>query len=501
MAFGKSGVIGALAVNDIHVRKAFIFVPFKIIITPQMVKESELKEVIKAFPQVFDNSAISWDYLIWIFLMNERRKGRDSFFYPYINVIDQPEILCDWSESELSELQDGFLSKKTKKLLQSQQFHYSKLLPVFTEYPNYFPATPCLFSTFYWAYKVVTTRAFSPNEGMLIPLADCLNHEDVSVDYITLTQEFLEARSSGLSLINDYQDFLGASSSSCNIMKTRTHKNRLEKYLSWFDTEKIQDMNAIWEIDQILHELESSTDEEDPIHISTSDESSEEEGDDFDMRFDPSNKYFVMRTKEKASFKAGTQVFNCYGRLNNFDMLIDYGFCLYPNKYDSCYIRLFKCKLVSPALDRKKKGTRTFNLKLNQLNADLLSYLRKRMNLKESYLDPVSSSKSELNILHYFQCLLEEYLNNFPTTLEQDLEIMNGDLHYRLEYAIKYRISLKEIIRSQVSLSEILEQVLVQVAEGKSVISAHWADRSIEACKKMYPLRTYLGYLNNGELW
>ena len=60
-------------------------------------------------------------------------------------------------------------------------------------------------------------------------------------------------------------------------MKTRTHKNRLEKYLSWYDTEKIQDMTAIWEIDQILHELESSTDEEDPIHISTSDESSEEE--------------------------------------------------------------------------------------------------------------------------------------------------------------------------------------------------------------------------------
>lgn len=466
-----------------------------------MVKESELKEVVKAFPKIFDNSAISWDYLMWIFLMNERRKARESFFFPYINVIDQPEILCDWSEPELCELQDLFLSKKTQKLTQSQQSHYAKLLPVFEQYPNYFLPGPGLYSSFYWAYKVVTTRAFCPNEGMLIPLADCLNHEDVAVDYITLTQEFLEARSSGLSLINDYQDFLGISSSSCNIMKTRTHKNRLEKYISWYDTEKIQDMNAIWEIDQILHELESSTDEEDPIHVSTSDESSEEEGDDFDMRFDPSNKYFVMRTKEKASFKAGTQVFNCYGRLNNFDMLIDYGFCLYPNKYDSCYIRLFKCKLVSPALNKKKKGTRTFNLKLNQLNLDLLSYLRKRMNTKETYMDPVSSSKSELKILFQFQSLLEEFLNNFPTTLEQDLELLKTCLEYRLEYAIKYRVSLKEIIKSQVELSQVLEQVLVQVVEGESVKSAHWTDRSIEACKKMYPLRTYLGYLNNGELW
>jgi hypothetical protein len=98
----------------------------------------------------------------------------------------------------------------------------------------------------------VYTRAFAQGEGMLIPLADHLNHEDVCVDYITLSLEFLQTKSITGALLNDYKDFTGVSQNSNSLMKTRTHKNRLEKYLTWFDDEKICDMSAIWEIDQIL---------------------------------------------------------------------------------------------------------------------------------------------------------------------------------------------------------------------------------------------------------
>jgi hypothetical protein len=442
--------------------------------------------------------------------MNEKRKGPNSFFAPYLKVIDNPEILADWSEDEKVQLQDKFLSVKCEKFQSNIKIHYTKLLPVFQAFPEFFPEkyylNSNLFEEFYWAYKVVTTRAFCPHEGMLVPLADCLNHEDVTVDYITLTEDFLLARCQGRSLINDYQDFMGKSSSSCNIMKTRTHKNRLEKYLAWFDSEKIQDLEAVWEIDQLLHEFESSTDEEDPIHISTSEETSEEEGDDFDLRFDPRDKYFVVRTKENGSFRAGQQVFNCYGRLNNFDMLLDYGFCLYPNRYDSCYLRLFKCKLILPTA-RKKRGTKTFNLKLNQVNLRLMKYIRKRISTKDSYENIFSACQAELLILKKFKSLLQEFQENFPTTLNQDqLDLSNQSTssnspNPRTLFALRYRLSQKEILKSQSDLTKTLKSMLHQILEGKSVREVHWSDRSVSSCKRVYPLRTYLFNLESGELW
>ena len=335
---------------------------------------------------------------------------------------------------------------------------------------------------------------------MLTPLADCLNHEDVCVDYITLPEEFLLARCAGKTLLNDYNDFMGTGRNPVNLMKTRTHKNRLEKYLSWFDNDKIRDMNAIWEIDQILYDLESSTDEEDPIHVWTSEESSEEEGEEFDVHFDPQDKYFVMRTKENASFKAGQQVFNCYGRLNNFDMLLDYGFALHPNRYDSAYMRLYKGSLTQ-AYTRKKKGSKTFNLKLNQLNTDLLQYLRKRCAYKSHYFNLQNTLEQEKKVLAKFQGLVNEQLLLFPTLLEYDHELLTHPLSHRLHFAVKYRVSIKEILTSQLLIIDCLTEIFDKILNGLSIKEAHWTDRSIEASRKMYPLRNYLNSLDNGDLW
>ena len=40
------------------------------------------------------------------------------------------------------------------------------------------------------------------------------------------------------------------------------------------------------------------------------------------------------------SFKKGSQVFLCYGRMSNRDALKRYGFCLTSNKYNNMYIKL-----------------------------------------------------------------------------------------------------------------------------------------------------------------
>ena len=48
-----------------------------------------------------------------------------------------------------------------------------------------------------------------------------------------------------------------------------------------------------------------------------------------------------MGTKYKSFYKKGDQLFNCYGRRTNRFLLLNYGFCLRHNKYNSLGFKVF----------------------------------------------------------------------------------------------------------------------------------------------------------------
>lgn len=107
----------------------------------------------------------------------------------------------------------------------------------------------------------------------------------------------------------------------------------------------------------MFSEFESSSDEEEPTRecpnkqssgsefFSSASEANEEEeesdeGEEFDLKLEVENKYVVMKTGKFTSFAENEQLLNCYGRLNNFDLLLEYGFALLPNRHDSCILRV-----------------------------------------------------------------------------------------------------------------------------------------------------------------
>ena len=57
------------------------------------------------------------------------------------------------------------------------------------------------------------------------------------------------------------------------------------------------------------------------------------------MKAMPDKYDFVIRTYNDG-FPKGSQVYLCYGRMSNRDMLKRYGFCLPFNKYNYLYIKL-----------------------------------------------------------------------------------------------------------------------------------------------------------------
>lgn len=56
---------------------------------------------------------------------------------------------------------------------------------------------------------------------------------------------------------------------------------------------------------------------------------------------DPRGVYFALGTKFSSRYNKGDQLFNCYGRRNNRFLLVNYGFCLRYNKYNSVGFKVF----------------------------------------------------------------------------------------------------------------------------------------------------------------
>ena len=48
-----------------------------------------------------------------------------------------------------------------------------------------------------------------------------------------------------------------------------------------------------------------------------------------------------MGTKYKTAYKKGDQLFNCYGLRTNRFLVLNYGFCLANNKYNSLGFKVF----------------------------------------------------------------------------------------------------------------------------------------------------------------
>lgn len=55
---------------------------------------------------------------------------------------------------------------------------------------------------------------------------------------------------------------------------------------------------------------------------------------------DVPDEYDFVIQSDNDTFKKGSQVFLCYGRMSNRDALKRYGFCLTSNKYNNMYIKL-----------------------------------------------------------------------------------------------------------------------------------------------------------------
>jgi hypothetical protein len=69
-----------------------------------MVLDSDLKNMIDINPSLFKDNQ-DCDFLVLaIFIFYELCKGKDSFWYPYLLIAEDPDLPSFWKEEELKEL-------------------------------------------------------------------------------------------------------------------------------------------------------------------------------------------------------------------------------------------------------------------------------------------------------------------------------------------------------------------------------------------------------------
>jgi hypothetical protein len=227
-------------------------------------------------------------------------------------------------------------------------------------------------------------------------------------------------------------------------------------------------------------------------------------------RYDDEDMYFMMGTKYKNIYKKQQQLFHCYGRRTNRFLLINYGFCLRNNKYNSISFRVYinfgwnkegdttdniLSKTADPnakvgtnpeeeskgapkrlADDEEGKVSKLIKLKPLRLCEDIFSYLR--ANLLNSYkgankADLLVSSPVDFEFemlvvacaVNLMNGLLE---SRFKTTLAHDKKLLDlfdkGELtiNMRKYFGLIHRMNGKEILHNNIKYCKILLQILAR---------------------------------------
>ena len=407
-AFFHPGYLGFIAKEKIGKNEEIVAVPEKVLITSRLAEKSEISEIFKEKNSFFKQSDYEYeDMVLATFLLNEKRKGKDSKWKNFLE--NQPgniELLQDWDNSELDELQDehvyydvGMLMKKEldlyynwKRAVIKADFH-KDLIGI---------------ELFSWARRVVTTRSFGKfcPYTTLAPIAEFFNHNNTQTYYTygsTLNDGDYLKRYQNFNLCEDDDDEIfyeeDISKFSFPIFSSKCGGNFIE-----FN-------QSIENNSQIIGEVKESKNKKPKINNS-----------------DIEGNELIIRTGDE-DYEKGSEVYLSYGRYSNYMLLRTYGFAIKNNSYD--YAKLIVMENDISIGNNYRKSVKTsksilFKIKLDNICLELLNYILF-----------CNIGFSQVEILKIYSGLIKKKIKSFATTINEDLVLLDSDLSIKLNYAVR----------------------------------------------------------------
>ncbi|CAG9320948.1 unnamed protein product [Blepharisma stoltei] len=466
------GYKGTRAAEDIHPGETIISVPSDCIFSANLAKRSIVYEKISELSDPFKPYEGYFDELLLVsFLIWEKFKGESSEWHFFIQA--QPtdaKVLQDWPIADIKELQDIDLEYDSERSNYLLNYLYTtwegdlKRTLIFTD-------EMLTFENFLWGWRLLLTRTFGKLVPSIsfVPIAEFLNHNLIETHYYYLSNSEEPDYSARVYNIEDYEDYddpiyerIATSEISFKLIAT-IYKDSLLN-ISQACQEKLEKIIEIAESKDLDREnaKKIKMDWKPPISATIED----------------SSKSVVIKAGLEEFYVKGSEVYMSYGRYSNRQLLTVYGFSLKNIKYNYATLKI---KIEDLASDPRMQDyiiengfddVYAFKLYNSIIPIGLFTVIRAfkwRKNMwPEAFLQP-TYIKNELEILSDSKKFIKEYLDDFPTTLGEDLNLLEQDLSINKYFAVVYRSEIKKILHNQISIVTTLHEAVSFINKGKSL--------------------------------
>ena len=159
------------------------------------------------------------------------------------------------------------------------------------------------------------------------------------------------------------------------------------------------------------------------------------------------NRNFQIRTSRCEKYEKGAQITISYGRYSNRMLLTNYGFAIKDNKYDYCRVkfplhsllRTEQASLLAPNYDSSLCVA--FKFKFSAINIKFLQILRGiwwEPHMPAEGFFAAKCWELEEKILNLAENLLTEQLDEFETSLEEDMQLLEQYKSMRQYFAVPF---------------------------------------------------------------
>ena len=173
---------GAIANKDIETGEFMLEIPSKLMMSPvDAFSDEDIGEIL-----LVHKDMLRGDTLLTVYLMHERQKQNQSFYYPYIAILPEINNISEWTDDELALLQDSDIIARSHVIRRNLRTTFDRTVVKLQEqYPHQFSPEKFSFQSFVFCWFTIQARAFGRRLPWtaLVPFADCLNHGNLQTKY------------------------------------------------------------------------------------------------------------------------------------------------------------------------------------------------------------------------------------------------------------------------------------------------------------------------------
>jgi hypothetical protein len=413
---------GVIATKDIHPNEKIVEVPAHLTVTAYRAYQ-ELKPIFDAHPDVFCqlplNAYANLDVILIVtYLIVEQGKGEQSWLYNSLRLW-QKEVntMLAWDIKEIEELQDKETLEEMKTVKYIFEEFYQKFYSVVSKY-DLFKKEFITKWYFFHLIESVRSREMSLGSLKIIPYLDLVNHSAVNCFVYEFDCKFMA---------EDYE---------ISKLLHRKLYNSHEGYI--FDSNNPYHWIQYTEEDRQPYCLYSNTD----------------------------------------NIKQGSEIVYDYS-YENIYLIKSYGFCMeyyirdcifisttqmlgYPNKL-AILLKLIPCE------DPTDTSDLVIPVYYQSISNNLINYSKLLISKEEDFTVSKANIKLELAAIDVTIELIRNFINEHPTTLKQDMELLaSKPKSYRMFMSVTCRAWRKRIGYHQIYLLEIVKEMLHKIENGES---------------------------------